>query len=41
MTRGLMVYVGGRKEVGPNLDTQAPEEGDTDASLEVQAFLVF
>lgn len=40
-TPGLMLYVSGRNRIGANLDVYAPERGDTELSLKVQAYLYF
>lgn len=40
-TPGLMLYVSGRNRIGANVDIYRPQDGDTDYSVKVQAFLYF
>ncbi len=41
ITPGLSLFVSGRNKVGTNLDVYMPQQGDTDLSLKVQAYLYF
>ena len=39
VTPGLSMFVSGRNKIGANLDLYLPQEGDSDVSLKLQAFL--
>ena len=41
ITPGLSLFVSGRNKVGTNLDIYLPQEGDSELSLKVQAYLYF
>ena len=41
ITPGLSFFVSGRNKIGTNLDVYLPQEGDSELSIKVQAFLYF
>ena len=41
ITPGLSLFVSGRNKIGTNLDIYLPQEGDSEMSFKVQAFLYF